>query len=180
MWATEKEVTLAKYRLSSVGTRGHLHDVNTAVTAKFPTLGQDLGKVAGYTEAYQALRDIFINPSIAVHNLRQGAYGSKFALDFKTKADEYVNTLLKEHEKNPDAVKTIKEIKVALHEIIASYEHNPASTYARLLTLLQTRGVSTLPAVKGTTTAVAEIQQTTTLSLTTEDLASPIVQKPSV
>lgn len=111
LFSQEREATLRRYRESSVGTRGHLHDVNAAVNAKYPTLGQGLGQVAGYKEAYQALRDIFVIPSIAVHNLKAGAYGEKFAVDFKVKTDEYVNNLLKEHEKNPEAVKTVKEIK---------------------------------------------------------------------
>ncbi|KAL4480502.1 hypothetical protein ABPG72_022257 [Tetrahymena utriculariae] len=173
----EKEATLKRYRESSIGTRGHLQSVNEAVNTKYPTLGQGLGQVAGYKEAYQALRDIFVHPSITVNNLRQGSYGQKFVVDFKTRADEYVKTLLKDHSSNPQAVKTIEEIQHTLNQIIQNYEQNPASIYARLLTVLQTRGVNTLPAKTGDQKAVATIQQTSVPTLSIDQLTVPVQER---
>ncbi|EAR84248.3 protein phosphatase 2C, putative (macronuclear) [Tetrahymena thermophila SB210] len=174
----EKESTLKRYRQSSIGTRGHLQTVNEAVNTKYPTLAEGLGQVAGYKEAYQALREIFVHPSISVNNLRQGSYGQQFAVDFRTRADEYVKALLKDHSSNPQAVQTIQEIQHTLHQIIKNYEQNPASIYARILTVLQTRGVNTLPVSKtADQKAVATIQKTSTPSLTIDQLTVPVQER---
>lgn len=92
--------------------------VQAAVQGKYPQLGAQLGQVAGYKEAYEALRAVFVSSQIKPNNLQSG---SQYAVDFQVKADKYINNLLKENEKNPEAVKVVLQIKSALDQIISNF-----------------------------------------------------------
>lgn len=94
--------------------------MHASIVAKHPTIGAQLGAVAGYKEAYGELKSLFLGDAPAQAQL-----------------SSYIKTLKEGHKAD---AQTVSEIYNSLQRIIENLSLDRAATQARLRTVLHSRG----------------------------------------